>query len=207
MQWVDTEKIDLDHYVSIREEFDTVREKLDYSRDRGFTIRNFFQNCKQSMRNPGLRGRYADLLVRVNFHTLRLHLLQGNNLPLTLKVSDYLKRSEARVLTRLVHVSGGAWLMLTGGLNLIYFGMGMVAYAYEDQEVIGNFLTSIFFSMLFIFIFITVLLYFKMRSTFRTIMYVQLLKVDAIVVVIRTFWIRESRIHACFYHAGPRHTN
>lgn len=52
--------------------------------------------------------------------------------------------------------------------------MGMIAYTYEDQEVVGNYLTAIFFSMLFIFIFITVLLYFKMRNTFRIIMYVQL---------------------------------
>jgi len=48
--------------------------------------------------------------------------------------------------------------------------MGMIAYTYEDQEVVGNYLTAIFFSMLFIFIFITVLLYFKMRNTFRIIM-------------------------------------
>ncbi|CAJ1955135.1 unnamed protein product [Cylindrotheca closterium] len=169
-QWVDTEKIDLDHYVAIREEFDKLREKLDHSRDRDFTVQGVFRNLIQSIKNPGLQGRYSDLLVRVNFHSLRVHLLRQENLPLTLKVSDYLKRSEARVLTRLVHVSGGAWLMLTGGLNLIYFGMGMVAYVYEDQKLIGNFMTSIFFCMLLIFIFITVILYFKMRSTFRTIM-------------------------------------
>jgi hypothetical protein len=172
--WVETEHLELDHYVEIREEFDRVKEKLGYERDHELTSGPSFRNLPryilQSIRNPGLRGRYMDLLVQVNFHSLRLHFLQGNDLPLTLKVSDYLKRSEERVLTKLVHVSGGAWLMLTGGLNLIYFLMGIVAYVFEDQKVIGLCLTCIFFFMMFVFIFICLALYFKMRKTFRAIL-------------------------------------
>jgi hypothetical protein len=172
--WVETEYLELDHYVEIREEFDRVKEKLGYGSDdeltSGPSFRNLPRHILESLRNPGLRGHYLDLLVQVNFHSLRLHFLQGNDLPLTLKVSDYLKRSEERVLTKLVHVSGGAWLMLTGCLNLIYFLMGIVAYVSEDQEVVGRFLKGIFFFMLLLFIVISVGLYFKMRRTFRTIM-------------------------------------
>eukprot|EP00980_Cylindrotheca_fusiformis_P005217 scaffold1118_cov135-Cylindrotheca_fusiformis.AAC.15 len=172
--WVETEHLELDHYVEIREEFDRVREKYGYEIDdefsSGLTFRNLPRYVLQRIRNPGLRGRYLNLLVQVNFHSLRLHFLQGNNLPLTLKVSDYLKRSEERVLEKLVHVSGGAWLMLTGGLNLIYFLMGVVSYVSEDQETVGLCLTCIFFLMMFVFIFICVALYFKMRNTFRAIM-------------------------------------
>jgi hypothetical protein len=172
--WVETEHLELDHYVEIREEFDRVKEKLGYERDHELTsgpsFRNLPRHILESLRNPGLRGHYLDLLVQVNFHSLRLHFLQGNDLPLTLKVSDYLKRSEERVLAKLVHVSGGAWLMLTGCLNLIYFLMGMVAYVSEDQEVVGRFLKGIFFFMLLLFIAISVGLYFKTRRTFRAIM-------------------------------------
>lgn len=172
--WVETEHLELDHYVEIREEFDRVREKFGYEIDdelaSGPSLRNLPRYLLQSIRNPGLRGRYMNLLVQVNFHSLRLHFLQANKLPLTLKVSDYLKRSEERVLEKLVHVSGGAWLMLTGGLNLIYFLMGMVAYVFEDPAVVGLFLTCIFFCMMVVFIFICVALYFKMRKTFRAIM-------------------------------------
>lgn len=172
--WVETEHLELDHYVEIREEFDRVKEKLGYEIEdeltSGWSLKNFPRNIVQSFRNPGLRGHYLDLLVQVNFHSLRLHFLQGNDLPLTLKVSDYLKRSEERVLEKLVHVSGGAWLMLTGCLNLIYFLMGMVAYVSEDHDVVGRFLKGIFFFMLLVFIVISVGLYFKMRRTFRSIM-------------------------------------
>jgi hypothetical protein len=172
--WVETEYLELDHYVEIREEFDRVKEKLGYESDDELTSGSSFRNLPryilQSIRNPGLRGRYMDLLVQVNFHSLRLHFLQGNDLPLTLKVSDYLKRSEERMLTKLVQVSGGAWLMLTGGLNLVYFLMGIVAYVSEDQEVVGLCLTCIFFFMMFVFIFICLALYFKMRKTFRAIL-------------------------------------
>ncbi|CAJ1963582.1 unnamed protein product [Cylindrotheca closterium] len=172
-QWVDTEKIDISHYIEIREEFDAVASKLGYEDDyeaaNVATLKGFFQDVAQSVRSPGLRGHYLDLLVQVKFHGLRTHFLTANSLPLTLKVSDYLKRSEERVLSKLVHVSGGAWLMLTGCLSLAYFLMGMVAYVSEDQEVVGRFLKGIFFFMLLIFILISVAVYFKMKSTFHTI--------------------------------------
>lgn len=173
-QWVDTEKIDISHYIEIREEFDSVKRKLGYDDNDQVadvpTINGFCRGIFHKMQNPRLRSHYSDLLVQVNFHSLRLHFLQSNDLPLTLKVSDYLKRSEERVLAKLVHVSGGAWLMLTGCLNLAYFLMGMVAYVSEDQEVVGRFLKGIFFFMLLIFIVISVAVYFKMKSTFHTIM-------------------------------------
>eukprot|EP00980_Cylindrotheca_fusiformis_P005219 scaffold1118_cov135-Cylindrotheca_fusiformis.AAC.17 len=108
--WVETEHLELDHYVEIREEFERVKGKLGYEIEDEFeggsNLRSIPRDLMQTLRNPGLRRHYLDLLV------------QGNNLPLTLKVSDYLKRSEERVLEKLVHVSGGAWLMLTGNLFL-----------------------------------------------------------------------------------------
>ena len=134
------------------------------------SIGKFFHRLMQNIRHPGLRARYLNLLIQVKFHQLRIHFLEGNNLPTTLKVSEYLKRSEQRVLMKLVHVSSGAWLMLTGGLSLIYVLMGIVAYVTEDKSIVGSFMSCIFFSMLVVFIFICLTLYFKMRNTFQSIL-------------------------------------
>jgi hypothetical protein len=172
--WVQTEFLDLDHYVEIREEFDRIKAIFGAEDDYEFVygggnFKGVLKYFFQSVRNPGLRGRYMNLLVQVRFHQLRLHFLEGNDLPLTLKVNEYLKRSEERVLIKLVHVSASAWLMLTGGLNMIYFLMGIVSYTTEDQKIVGFSMTGIFFFMMFVFIFICLVLYFKMRSIFRTI--------------------------------------
>jgi hypothetical protein len=151
--WVRTEHLELDHYVEIREEFDRVQEQLfDHDDDAQIGRGKLIHETIRSLRSRALRGRMNELLVQMRFHELRLHFLESHDLPLTLKVSDYLKRSEQRVLTQLVHVSGFAWLLLTGGLNLIYFLMGMVAYATGDAHIIGTSLTYIFFCCLIVYI-------------------------------------------------------
>jgi hypothetical protein len=174
--WVKTENLELDHYVEIREEFDRVSHQLYPYDDHDETTRpgvyQQLRNMGVSLMYPRLRGRYSELLVQVRFHQLRLHFLEGNNLPLTLKVSDYLKRSEESVLIKLVHVSTAAWLFLTAGMNLIYFLMGMVAFATDSGEIIGTTMTYIFFCSLVLFILISLLVYNKMTRIFRIIMYV-----------------------------------
>jgi hypothetical protein len=168
--WVQTEHLELDHYVEIREEFDRVQKQIGLVSESSRV--NWLKNSLRRLRYRGLRGRFLDLLVQVRFHELRLYFIEGNSLPLTLKVSDYLKRSEQRVLMSLVHISGVAWLLLTGCLNLMYFLMGIVAYKTGDAHIIGTSLTWIFFSMLISFIFICLALYVKMRAIFREILYV-----------------------------------
>ena len=175
--WILPEELELHHYVEIREEFERVQTKffpkdeIDGTSTTGSSsLGKFFHRLIQNIRHPGLRARYLNLLIQVKFHQLRIHFLEGNNLPTTLKVSEYLKRSETRVLMKLVHVSSGAWLMLTGGLSLIYVLMGIVAYVTEDKSVVGSFMSCIFFSMLVVFIFIGLTLYFKMRNTFQSIL-------------------------------------
>lgn len=188
--WVQTEHLELDHYVEIREEFDRV--STEYHSQRGTLdeasgksgppssssssrlgskrCRSWLRDAWSSIRNPGLRSRYLELLVQVRFHQLRLQFLENNHLPLTLKVSDYLKRSEETVLMHMVHVSGTAWLMLTGGFDLIYFLMGMVANQTGDNYIVGTTMMSIFFAMLILFIIICTALYFKMRKIFQDIL-------------------------------------
>ena len=93
-------------------------------------------------------------------------------MPLNLKVSEYLKRSELGVLVGLVHISGTAWLFLTGGMALLYFVLGMVGYKTADVDVLGACMTGVFFGMLFLFIIVSVALQFKMERIFQRIMYV-----------------------------------
>jgi hypothetical protein len=157
--WVSTEHLELDHYVEIREAFDAVQYEIEVARV--LTKWNPFSS---------LRARYLKLLVQVRFHELRLHFLEGNDLPLTLKVSDYLKRSEQRLLIQLVKVSELAWLLLTGGLNLVYFLEGIIAYKTGDEVILSNTLSGIFFSTLIVFILVTIALYFKMKNIFEEIL-------------------------------------
>lgn len=167
--WVQTEHLELDHYVEIREAFDKASEEYYNFRESQRGVAGI-RSCLLALRKPGLRRRYRNLLVQVRFHELRVQFLENNNLPLTLKISDYLKRSEESVLMHMVHVSGTAWLMLTGGFNLIYFAEGLVANFTGDPDIVGKSMAGIFFGMLNIFIVICVILYFKMRSIFEKIL-------------------------------------
>ena len=183
--WVQTEQLELDHYVEIREAFEKLQASLypnEVEAEAGGDSDNpeqisAYQSFRQSLRQlavsiflPRLQRRYLELLVQVRFHQLRVHFLEGNQLPLTLRVSDYLKRSEASVLKKLVHVSTFAWLFLTGGLTLIYYAMGLVAYKTGDDTLVGTTLTWIFFSSMVLFIFISFLVYDKTKRIFREIM-------------------------------------
>lgn len=177
--WVQTEHLELDHYVEIREEFDRVsfayhnqRMNMDHLGDKASRsgLSTWIRNACSAIQNPGLRSRYLELLVQVRFHQLRIQFLENNHLPLTLKVSDYLKRSEEAVLMHMVHVSGTAWLLLTGAFNLIYFLLGIAANQTGNLEVIGIAMAAIFFSVLILFIVVCILLYLKMRRIFEDIL-------------------------------------
>ena len=133
-------------------------------------LEKWLRNILLFVRRPGLRGKFNSLRVQVRFHELRLQFLETHNLPLNLKVSEYLKRSELGVLISLVHISGTAWLFLTGGMALLYFILGMVGYKTADVDVLGACMTGVFFGMLFLFIIVSVALQFKMERIFQRIM-------------------------------------
>jgi hypothetical protein len=168
-RWVKTEQLELDHYVEIREEYERLSEKIEGKQASG-KIGKLIRNCILFLKRPGLRARYKELRIQIRFHELRLHFIENHNLPLNIKVSDYLKRSEMGVLISLVHVSAGAWLLLTGGLNLLYFALGMIGYSTADVDAVGTAMIAVFFSLLFVFIIVSVVLTFKMESIFQRIM-------------------------------------
>jgi len=128
------------------------------------------KNLSRFLRYPHLYRKHQQLLVQVRFHELRIHFLQSNNLPLKFKVSDYLKRSELFVLTKLVHISTFAWLMLLGGVALLYYFMGIVIFITQDLSKVGIAMTWIFMGSMVFFVVLSLLIYNKMKSIFSTIM-------------------------------------
>lgn len=128
------------------------------------------QNFFKFLRHPHLYQKHQKLLVQIRYHELRIHFLQSNNLPLKFKVCDYLKRSELYALIKLVHISTFAWLMLLGGVTLLYYFMGIVIFVTEDVSKVGIYLTWIFMGSMIFFVILSLLIYNKMKSIFSTIM-------------------------------------
>jgi hypothetical protein len=167
--WVRTEQLELDHYVEIREEYDRMSSLIG-EHDARSRVEKWARNCYLFVCRPGLRTNYNNLRIQVRFHELRLQFLETHQLPLTLKVSDYLKRSELAVLIGLVHISGTAWLLLTGGLALLYFILGMVGYKTANVDVLATYMTGVFLGLLFAFIIASLALQYKMERIFQYIM-------------------------------------
>ena len=163
-QWVQTEQLELDHYVEIREEYDRV-DMMMMGHQSTRIGNKWIQNCILSLTQPGLRRRHKSLRVQIRFHELRLYLLESQNLPLTIKVSDYLKRSELSILIGLVHVSATAWVLLIGSMNILYFTIGMVGYT-TNLDIMSTILFAIFFTMDFLFIVVSWALRWKVRLYF-----------------------------------------
>ena len=214
--WVETEALELNHYVEIREEFQRVTTKLQALKAKGDSkpkkdtsstssidnpkkeidnagvetsvsesvfvfefnmngVRSLFVRIVDHIRYPRLKRKHDKLLLQVRFHELRVHFLQAYKLPLRLRVSDYLIRSENQVLIKLVQVSTLAWLLLTAAMNLLYVCLGLVAYETEDSEIVGTTMIWIFFWCLVVFLLASVLVYNKMKSIFKTIMHTKTL--------------------------------
>jgi hypothetical protein len=172
--WVKTETLELNHYVEIREEFQLVTDQLEkVRRDRGGIwggASNFMFGVVASIRYPALRRKYHGLLMQIRFHELRVHFLQAYNLPIKLKISDYLMRSEMNVLIGLVNVSLTAWLLLTGAANILWLVMGIILYETQNGDIVGRCLTWIFFTSMALFVIMAIVMHNKMDRIFKAIM-------------------------------------
>eukprot|EP00536_Pseudo-nitzschia_multiseries_P016336 jgi/Psemu1/263564/estExt_Genewise1Plus.C_10800001 len=159
--WVKTEQVELDHYVEIREEYDRVNEIITNQ------YKGFLGKLVLFAGRSGLRRRHEMLRVQVKFHELRLHFLQSNNLPVSLKVSDYLKRSELSILIGLVHVSAATWVLLIALMNLAYFSLGMIEIKTLNPGISTRIMFGILFSVDFLFIALSLAFRWKMRHIFQ----------------------------------------
>ena len=180
--WIRTEELELDHYIEIREEFDRVHEalygvppdadcpsqseRMHHAHSHRQRRAGFFN----SIRNPGLRAKYKELLLQVRFHELRVNFLRQYKLPLKFRVSDYLMRSESSVLISLVHISPSAWIWLTAVCNFLYFAAGILLEVTENVHSSARFYAAIFFVGIFSFIGISLMVDAHMQWIMNRIM-------------------------------------
>ena len=148
-QWVQTERLDVTHYVELRRAWDAAQQNDNTNRT---------------------TTTHAHLRLQIRFHELRVQFLQAYQLPMQLQISDYLLRSEKSVLIGWVHISSTSWLLLTGAVCLLYYGIGMVYYHIPDQALAGRILTVVFFGSIALFVVVSYVVSVKMRSIFRTIL-------------------------------------
>jgi hypothetical protein len=198
--WIDTEKLDVGHYVELREEFDSVHTQLEKLRQRRKVrkdahtanegpddaespmntlpidagtdegVTGAVRSIMDRIRYPALKSKYSELLVQVRFHELRVHFLQAYNLPVKFQVSDYLMRSEQHVLLQLINVSPIAWLLLTGLVNLLYFVLGIVSYQMRSAKLVGIVMIYMFFSAIFLCVVLSWIVHRKMKMIYKQIM-------------------------------------
>jgi hypothetical protein len=141
-----------------------------------YSLKKIGNACVRFLRYPALTRKYNKLLVQIRFHELKFHFIQANNLPITMHVSDYLKRSELHVLMKMVHISTFAWLLLTAGINLVYFLMGVVVYTTDaDEAAVGLSLTGMYFSANLFFVALSLIIWNKMTWIFNNIMHMKLI--------------------------------
>ena len=142
-------------------------------------LKRFGKDMYETLQHPIRSRKHNALLIQIRFHELKFHFIKAHDLPITFNVSQYLKRSELHVLTKLVHISTFAWLLLTGAVALVYFLMGVTVFITDgDNRTVGLALTWVFFVVNIIFVLISLLLYNKMKRIFRYIMHMKLISND-----------------------------
>ena len=206
--WVQTEDIDIGHYVAVRKEFDRVESEwkhlhllhgteLAYSHSGSYlgnslhdaeqemrdasacgSVKRYLHDFSMKLRYPRLYFRKRKLVVPVRFHELRHHFIQQNGLSSKFKVSQYLKRSLTSVLLDFVHISSAAWIMIMALSILLYFICGIALSATGDKVTVYEFLISAMSSGAVLFLIISFVLYLKMKTIISKILVMKLFVED-----------------------------
>jgi len=192
-QWVKLEKVDLDHYVAIRKQFDAYKEQLQAikktkgaSRKSDFSLiqgrdpeqTNILFQLMTESRIPFLKAnlrkmlnnKYRKLMVQVRFHELRVHFIESNGLDPRFCVSTYLKLCMNDVFKSLVHISTFSWLILLGCTNLVYFTMGVITSETNSKKSVGTTLSFIYIGYSVFFVVFSIIIGWKVKKIFFTIM-------------------------------------
>jgi hypothetical protein len=174
--WVRTEELEIYHYIALRQEFESVDNKVlflseRYKGDKSNLTRwkYFFVEIYHNIRYPALKRKHRQLLVQVRFHELRKHFLKANNLPEKFKLSDYLQKAELEVFIQMLQISTMAWLCLMGAVLLLYFVFGMVAAVTEDPYKVSEAMAAVYIGYNVAFVLITLAMMYKMKSIFSKI--------------------------------------
>ena len=178
-RWMQTEDIDVGHYVAIRKEYDRVDRKLNAIdgieefenvtlSDKTYwdMLQAACKRAKNRFRHPHLSRRRNELLVPIRYHELRTHFLETNDLPPSFKVSHYLKRSLTSVLLDFVHINAAAWIALMATANVIYFLAGVLLEKTRNESSITWFLTGCFVVMVVAYIILSIVMSMKMEKIY-----------------------------------------
>lgn len=206
--WVQTEDIDIGHYVAVRKEFDRVESEwkhlhllhgteLAYSHSESYlgnslhdaeqemrgasacgSVKRYLHDFSMKIRYPRLHFRKRKLEVPVRFHELRHHFIKQNGLSSKFKISQYLKRSLTSVLLDFVHISSAAWIMIMALSILLYFICGIALSATGDKVTVYEFLISAMSSGAVLFLIISFVLYLKMKTIISKILVMKLFVED-----------------------------
>jgi hypothetical protein len=148
-----------------------------------FTLTNlekFWEILKQKARFPHLAHRHQSLLVQVRFHELKFHFIQANNLPITLRLSDYMKRCERHILLKMVHISPFKWLILTGAIDVLYFIFGAITFHTDGNPSSTSYaMVILFFGSMIFFVLLSLIIWNKVSWIFHTIMHTKLISYKA----------------------------
>jgi hypothetical protein len=201
--WMQTEDIDIDHYVAIRKEFDrvesTIRETChfmpneDAAANRMSVLQEVTKDLAFKLRFPRLHRKRKRLLTPIRFHELRAHFIDANNLPPKFRVSRYLKRCLSSVLIDLVHISPAAWIMLMATADILFYVMGMIFNVTGDAHEVELCLVSVVIGFMVVFIVFGFVLYFRMKFIFFKILHMKLTIFDANLSIDKS----ELSIHFC----------
>jgi hypothetical protein len=139
-------------------------------------LEKLWELLKQKARYPRLSRRYQSLLIQIRFHELKFQFIQANNLPITLRISDYMKRCERHILLKMVHISLFKWLILTGAVELLYFIFGTITY-HTDGNLMSTRYTMIvlFFGSMIFFVLLSLIIWNKISWIFHTIIHTNLI--------------------------------
>jgi hypothetical protein len=191
--WVRLEKVDIDHYVAIRKQFDAFKEQLQVIKgSRGASTKmslsaepgrplgdtHFILQILNESKIPFLKAnlkkmlnmKYRKLLVQVRFHELRVHFIESNGLDPRFCVSTYLKLCMNDVFKSLIHISTFSWLILLGCTNLVYFAMGIITAETSNKRTVGTSLSFIYVGYAIFFVIFSVIIGWKVKKIFFAIM-------------------------------------
>jgi hypothetical protein len=189
--WLLAEGIEAAHYVAIKKEYDRLERNItnysnsgsiaqfawptgslddeenesqtSFCRKSWESFRGAMYDLASRIRHFRLYRRREELLMIIRFHELRVHFIEGNNLPPDFNVSSYLAWSLRSGLVDFVHISPLAWISVMAIANLLFFIVGMILNNTHASPHAEKFLLYTFITLMVLSVASTMALYFKMR--------------------------------------------
>lgn len=187
--WVQVERIDIDHYIAIRQQFLKIYNELNDEnallQTRATSIsypylhiifnQGLLTTLKKNLyyffHHPRKLLKYRKLSVQIRFHQLRLQLIETHKLNKKFQISKYLIKCLKSVFISLIEISSMIWLSLLGVVNLLYFICGIISLQTYSLSVGGSMLAFIYILHPFVFIIITLAIYLKVKRVFRHVIF------------------------------------